>query len=401
MYRLLRNILLLVLLGYFALSLALITLAETGYRKAKTLEVKYLWDSAEIYYRQAVSVMPFNASYFEGYSELLLKKALYHPDGTKYLDRAVDLMKKARELNPMYAGYPLRIGEMDLMYASLPGIAEDASAEHIRRALQYFKKAYSLDPNGFSVNYIIALRCASIYDKLDSKDKAWAFERIRYVLGERPAYGEYIYPAMWRSSRDFMLIEKVTHENIRGRAALYRFIKDYNLWAFRKKVKDDIDNYRYADDPVSYSKKISVRNEILEKVKNSIADKNSLTRSVPQAAWRGKIEGSDAEIPDGNMYWDGTIYAPIILPPGYVKIKINAMGESAFGAWPYMIVTLDGEEIGECYVNDRNKVYSFGVETAGGLKVLGVGFVNDAGDEAEGEDRNLFIGAVEVEGAAE
>ena len=75
-----------------------------------------------------------------------------------------------------------------------------------------------------------------------------------------------------------------------------------------------------------------------------------------------------------------------------------AKGSAADGIYPYMIVELDGEGIGEMFVDSTDwKEYLFDVDTDGGMKVLSVTFANDGGNEKKGEDRNLYVGKVRVE----
>ena len=63
-----------------------------------------------------------------------------------------------------------------------------------------------------------------------------------------------------------------------------------------------------------------------------------------------------------------------------------------------MVVELDGEEIGEVYVDSSEwKDYSFVTETDGGKKVLSVSFINDGGNKGKGEDRSLYVGDVVID----
>jgi hypothetical protein len=72
------------------------------------------------------------------------------------------------------------------------------------------------------------------------------------------------------------------------------------------------------------------------------------------------------------------------------------MGSGSRGIYPYMIVEMDGETIGETFVSSDWKKYSFGINTDGGLKAISVTFANDGGDAAKGEDRNMYVGNAEI-----
>ena len=87
----------------------------------------------------------------------------------------------------------------------------------------------------------------------------------------------------------------------------------------------------------------------------------------------------------------------IDMPKGKAKINITARGSVANEIFPYMIVELDGEEVGETFVNSPEwKEYSFEVDTEGRLRVLSVTFANDGGNRERGEDRNLYIGKTQI-----
>jgi len=88
------------------------------------------------------------------------------------------------------------------------------------------------------------------------------------------------------------------------------------------------------------------------------------------------------------------------VPKGKANVNIQAKGSPVNGVWPYMIVELDGEEIGETFVDSPEwKEYEFRVDTSGTvpsdtLKVLSVTFTNDGGNKEE--DRNLYVGEARI-----
>ena len=113
--------------------------------------------------------------------------------------------------------------------------------------------------------------------------------------------------------------------------------------------------------------------------------------------WNGKSKTGKNTYESGNMYWKGTVDAVVEIPAGESVIMIWARGEPAYGIWPYMVVELDGEEIGERFVNSgESEKYNFKVKTNGGLRVLSVTFPNDGGEWEKGIDRNLYIGEARV-----
>ena len=118
-----------------------------------------------------------------------------------------------------------------------------------------------------------------------------------------------------------------------------------------------------------------------------------------QTGWKGKSRDGKHVYADGNMYWAGTIHRVVSPENGRVIIRIKARGSKARGVWPYMVVELSGEEIGETYIDSPIwQEYTFSAHADGGPEVLSVTFVNDGENKGENEDRNLYIGETRVLG---
>lgn len=98
------------------------------------------------------------------------------------------------------------------------------------------------------------------------------------------------------------------------------------------------------------------------------------------------------------MYWEGTVHRIIEVPKGSSLLCIEARGERCFAVWPYMVIELDGYDIGETFVESPQwKTYRFPVRSNGGIQVLSVSFLNDAYDERTDKDRNLHVRDVCIE----
>jgi len=120
-----------------------------------------------------------------------------------------------------------------------------------------------------------------------------------------------------------------------------------------------------------------------------------VTHRILRSDWRGRA--------GGNLYWKGGCQARIKLYKGRVKFQIRARGIPAQGIWPHMVVKLGKEVIGEADVTSREwRPYTFTTDVETGEYILWVYFTNDLylvkkvdGKEVR-EDRNLFVGAVEI-----
>jgi len=124
--------------------------------------------------------------------------------------------------------------------------------------------------------------------------------------------------------------------------------------------------------------------------------RDMVTHRIRPSEWRGKA--------GGNLYWNKAgCHAQVTLLRGRVLFTIQARGTPARGIWPHMVVMLDKEVIGEADVTSAEwKPYSFTKDVQTGEYLLWVYFTNDLClvQERDGkkvrEDRNLFVGAVEM-----
>ena len=113
--------------------------------------------------------------------------------------------------------------------------------------------------------------------------------------------------------------------------------------------------------------------------------------------WQGVSQTGNDTFKDGNMYWSGTMHAVASIPKGKTEVSIQARGTPANELFPYMIVELDGELIGETTIDSQDwRQYSFIFNSDGGAKVLSITFVNDGSNKLLREDRNLYIGETRI-----
>jgi tetratricopeptide (TPR) repeat protein len=123
--------------------------------------------------------------------------------------------------------------------------------------------------------------------------------------------------------------------------------------------------------------------------------KEVVTHHILPSDWQGRA--------GGDLYWNAGCYANIRLYKGRVQFQIQARGTPAQGVWPHMVVKLNKAIIGEADVTTRTfRAYSFIKDVDTGEYTLWVYFTNDrclekeVGGKKIREDRNLFVGAVEM-----
>ena len=358
-------------------------MAQVQFEQAKHLEGNYRWKTAAAKYQTAMHLDPFNAEYFAGTGGFLLRQGKYRQniDRISWLKRAEALHKRACQLNPRYADYRYLLGNVRLELGQTNAAIGD------------FRKTIEKDPYNFRNNYLIGYDLFGIWDKLDIPEKDFALNRFSYVLKRQPWYDTFVYPVILYYAEDFALAQEVTPQTLTGYKGLYSFISENNLWQYRKQVKKSLDFYRQKEQPEEF--KQAQLNKLLniERLKREGQGADDL---IYAEEWQGTTEGA-SQYENGNMYWNGTIDTAIKLPRGKIAIIIRAKGEQAYGVWPYMVVELEGEEIGEEFVNSAEwKPYAFEVGTDGGIKILSVSFLNDDGDRQEGIDRNLYVGEARI-----
>jgi hypothetical protein len=119
------------------------------------------------------------------------------------------------------------------------------------------------------------------------------------------------------------------------------------------------------------------------------------TQHISPSDWQGKT--------GGNLYWNAGCQASVTLLRGRVLFTIQARGDPAQGVWPRMVVKLDDEVIGDTNVRSGEwRPYAFTKDVQRGEYTLWVYFTNDfslekvVGGKKISEDRNLYVGAVEI-----
>jgi tetratricopeptide (TPR) repeat protein len=339
-----------IILGISVIAVAAVVgcyfLADFQFNSAKKLESAYQWQKAEERYRLATKLDSFNAEYLAGYGDFLREKSAYQKDKTGWLERAGKLYARALKLDPRNAEYALRLGQEQLALFLLD---KYRFKDDLAYGFNSLKRAIENDPNDADMNYAVGYTGMSVWEELNVVEKKWVLDRLHLSLKIKPWYEEGIYPRLWQLTKDPMVLRQVR--------------------------------------PVESAKEKQEKLKRIERIKQG-----GLGQS-----WQGKSRDGDI-YENGNMYWTGTVDRAVDMPAGKVTIKIQAKGSPAWNIWPYMIVELDGEEIGEAVVDSQEwKDYSFPIDTGSGIKVLSVTYTNDACNPARNEDRNLFLGDIRVE----
>lgn len=356
--------------------------AQMRFAAAEELVRHYKWSQAEAQFRDAIKMDPFNASYYAGLGSFILAQSGYQAHKEPMLKAAKAYLAKAVELDPRDAGYWVDLGRVEM------------AGKSYGKAFSYFRKAAEKDPNGFNVAYAIGTAGLTAWNNIGEGERTLTVDRLKAALTSRPSPD--VYAAAWSARKDIGMLRAMTPDTLDGQRWLYDFITSRNLWQYRKAQAEALGSYMERERPGELSDEKKAREVRLGKVKEAYNRRADRKPGIAASDWSGHTPDLKFRYENGNMYWSGTMDAAVEMPKGDVAIKIRAKGQPAGRIYPYMIVELDGEEIGETLVDSADwKDYDFRINTAGGVKVLSVTFAND--NCIEKEDRNLYVGNAEVE----
>lgn len=95
-----------------------------------------------------------------------------------------------------------------------------------------------------------------------------------------------------------------------------------------------------------------------------------------------------------NLWSNGSLTATHAFGSDSSLISVRARGQQGGGAWPHLVVTLDGTVIGDAVVDSESyETYEL-IASGGGTREIAVSFDNDY--YQGGEDRNLFVESVTI-----
>lgn len=398
------NILLLLIFILLTVIAVFPFIAEISFNIGNTLNSKYRWKTADEKFDLAIWLDPLSAEYRADMSRFYIERVAILKNKIPVLLKAELEYKKAHELNPYNARYlvALAVVEEELFL-----IDTTKYSNRLESSVSHFREAYEKDSHHYIFNYDIGRNFLRIWDYIGEEDRRFSLARLKHCIELAPWYQWRIYPKLWTATRNFDALVEATPEDLKAYENLYSLLVKNNLWEFRKEVVNKIEKYKEREQPELFVQEKEEKKRLLRElelsqplagargISSNIA--SSVTMTGSKVDWVGESKSGKSTYRNGNMYWTGTVHRAIDLPEGKSIIKIQAKGSPAYDIWPYMIVELDGEEIGETFVDStRWKEYSFNVNSNGGVKVLSVTFPNDGGNLEKGIDRNLYVGETKV-----
>lgn len=345
-------------------------------------------------YFKASMLNPFDPQPINELAKVILKQASSKTNTSDFFEKARDMYIEALNLNPNNAEYRSALA---LIKIALFNENPDKYQDNLEMGIKDLKEALLCDPYGVNISYILGYTLVSIWDRLKEADQKLAIEKLKFALTYRYwPYSASVYNLLWFKLKDFRLLQQVTPEILDYQHSLYYFLRQNNLWQFRKDQMKAIRACQINEQPLIYRQKVLEKKQRIENLRTNILPSHiANTHDSPQKLWWGISEDGNHEYQNGDMYWSGTLHTILNIPPGKCAIGIFAKGSPAGDNWPYMIVELEGSEIGETFVNTVDwKEYDFEINTPGGLKVLSINYPNDL--FVSGMDGNLFIGDARI-----
>jgi len=390
MKRISINIALSLLFAVLATVIILPLIADAKFNAAQVLEHNYRWKKAGENYEEAIKLDVLNAKHLAAHADFMIRQRAYLKNEIAWLQKAEKLYKRALQLNPRCAEYYARLGEIQINSICNMKYETRSMEIYINKALKYLTKAVANDPSGFNTVYSFGYIGMSVWNFLYDKQIELVLDRLRWSLRLKPWYGKYIYPQVWQHAKDFKFLQKVTPNTLDANKRLYYFITANNLCKFYTTQKKVIDFYMEKEKPAEFAREKEDKERLFRALR-------ALAMTGELEDWTGESRGGNNVYKYGKMYWAGTINKAVNTPEGKAIIKIQAKGSQANGIWPYMIVELDGEEMGEIFVDSAEwKEYNFDINTNSDIKVLSVTFANDGTNKLKKEDRNLYVGSVHI-----
>lgn len=388
--------------------------AEGHLGRAERDVARYRWQRAEREFALAMAADAESAVYPGAYADFIVMQSALRDDPVPWLGRARGLYRRAAELDGTSARYPARRAEAALAEArcAIRRIERDGriAAEMdphgqslVRSAFADFRRALANDPNGFVTAFAIGYGGLTYWHFLDAAEKELVIDRLRFVLACRPDHARYIYPKLWRRTRDPSAILAVTPDTVGAARALSSFVARIGAWSARKEARARIDRCLARDDPERLRHERSAEAARIAALKDHAARivaapfRPTAYAAIKRSGWRGVSTDGRRPLTDGALTQNGSASGVIYLPAGEATITIQARGTPAYGVYPHMIVDVDGTEIGEADVDGpAYREYRFPVTGRGDIAVLTVRYPNDRRDQETGDDRNLFLGEAAV-----
>lgn len=358
-------------MSYVSLSVTVVLpfVAEVHNNRALSLEKNSQWLKADQVYQRALQLNPFCVEYYNNRANFLVSQYENQKD-ERLLTQAEELYKKSIRLNPRYATTWYRLGKLTVLQGEM-GLKPREIA--YSDAIEYFKNAINCDKYNININYFIAKILIKKWDVLDDEARSFVLERFKFIFPLKPEYSINIYSSILYYTKKMENVQKVIPQTLAAHKHLYAYVERNNLWQFRKTQKKKVDMFRKREEPEMFERERSLKVAELEKIKEKRG--NTAETYIMRNEWTGKT--ADNVFENGNMYWDGTIHSVINVPKGPSVVHLMAKGDPGNGIYPYIIVELDGKEIGEHYVASKEwGKYSYPVDTHGGFQVLSVTYVN-------------------------
>jgi len=318
-----------------------LTLAEMAFKQKD-------WKEAHEGYKRAIYLRPKEMSIYSPYIHSCIRVGK--------IDEAIEFIGQFKEIHQISLKEPedyIIIGDAFLR------------KKMVKDSILYLKKGIESMPQNYEAHLLLGkayLGSGQYNDGCEALEKAL---KLNPNLPEGYYYLGIGYENIHQDHRAVETFERLTSIDNKNIDGLYHLTKLYAKMGFKNKAIQ------------------------IDSLIESIA-----TKVIEESDWQGR--SGENVYQNGNMHWNGTVSVPIILKEGEAKFILQAMGTSAKGIWPHMVVRLDEDFVGEMDVTYTDlKEYEFIKRVHTGKYNLNITFTNDEIVlDRNGkiiEDRNLFL----------
>jgi GH35 family endo-1,4-beta-xylanase len=143
---------------------------------------------------------------------------------------------------------------------------------------------------------------------------------------------------------------------------------------------------------------LAAAEEALHALLNRLAvEKTTIIAATTMTNTNKSLFSNLYDLPYAFLWTNGALYLDRHFDDGQVEITVMAKGKKGGREWPRFVVAVGGRQSRGMAVDTRGwKNYKVALEVEGGYQRLALIFVNDYYDQANDQDRNLYIKEIQL-----
>lgn len=320
-------------------------------------------DEAIAAYDKSLRINPLDPEVRFRRALTLIKKRLF--------GLASEDLKKAATLNPYEPYYDYNRLRLEFSTGALRG-------ETLQTALV---AVIAKDPNDAKLRYLIGRDLLLFNKPKESGQEALAVENLKRSVQLNPRYSQTVYGILWNYYNAIGPLRAFHDAVPQGIVGLLKFLQASDLWTYHRPF---FLQSLGLDPEWKYRTSSSIRWDRVNVQNFMLSDFTS-------------IDGRQVYKKD-FFYRNGEITKEIETGAGIFRVVLHVKGSSVKGAYPYLLVNLDGKTVDSIYVDSPFEATFFSViQAPPGKHVLSFRYVNDTMEPKTKKDRNLWIRWIQIQ----